>query len=162
MKETKFRRLRRDELEEVKSQFVKYLAVNGIDAKSWQDMKEKEPSRADGHILQFSQTVYSGVIEKVKYLIHRRPTDLRTYKTNAAKIYMRGVLLDGETSIDFTKMDLSPNDMFARLKTEKVIPKIYSAERDYIPVGRDQDIFTIMESGALIDDGELFETLASL
>ncbi|MFT4685263.1 MAG: hypothetical protein ACJA0J_000779 [Bdellovibrionota bacterium] len=162
MKETKFRRLRRDELEEVKSQFVKYLAVNGIDAKSWQDMKGKEPSRADGHILQFSQTVYSGVIEKVKYLIHRRPNDLRTYKTNADKIYMRGVLLDGETSIDFTKMDLSPNDMFARLKTEKVIPKIYSAERDYIPVGRDQDIFTIMESGALIDDGELFETLASL
>jgi hypothetical protein len=75
---------------------------------------------------------------------------------------MRGVLLDGETSIDFTKMDLSPNDMFARLKTEKVTPKIYFAERDYIPVGRDQDIFTIMESGALIDDGELFETLASL
>ena len=162
MRETKFRRLRRDELEEVKGQFIKYLAVNGIDAKSWQEMKEKEPGTADGHILQFSQIVYSGVIEKVNYLVHRRPNDLRTYKTDANKIYMRGILLDGETSIDFTKTDLSPDDMFARLKEEKVTPKIYSAERDYIPIGRDQDIFTIMEGGALIDDGELFETLAGL
>lgn len=162
MKETKFRRLRRDELEEVKGQFVKFLSLNGIDAKSWQDMKEKDPSGADGFILQFSQIVYSGVIEKVKYLVHRRPNDLRTYKTDADKIYMRGVLLDGETSIDFTKSDLPPAEMFARLKTEKVTPKIYAAERDYIPIGRDQDIFVIMEGGALIDDGELFETLASL
>ena len=44
MKETKFRRLRRDELEEVTGQFVKYLSVNGIDAGSWQKMKIKEPS----------------------------------------------------------------------------------------------------------------------
>ncbi len=83
MKETKFRRLRRDELEEVKSQFVKYLAVNGIDAKSCQDMTDKEPSSADGHILQFSHTTYPGVIEKVEYLLPRRPTDYWTNKTNA-------------------------------------------------------------------------------
>ena len=162
MKETKFRRLRRDELEEVKGQFVKFLAVNGIAAESWQEMKEKEPGRADGFILQFSQIVYSGVIEKVKYLVHRRPNDLRAYKTDTDKIYMRGVLLDGETSIDFTKTDLPPAEMFKRLKAEKVTPKIYSAERAYMPIGRDQDIFIIMESGALIDEGALFETLAAL
>lgn len=162
MKETKFRRLRRDELEEVKDQFVKFLAVNGIAADSWQEMKEKAPSQADGFILQFSQIVYAGVIEKVEYLVHRRPNDLRTYKTDADKIYMRGILLDGETSIDFTQTDLPPDQMFARLKQEGVALKIYSAERAYIPIGRDQDIFTIMEEGALIDDGKLFETLAGL
>jgi len=162
MKETKFRRLRRDELEEVKDQFVKFLAVNGIDAGSWQRMKENDPGRADGLILQFSQIVYSGVIEKVKYLVHRKPNDLRTYKTDADKIYMRGILLDGETSIDFTKNEFSPAEMFARLKEENVKAKLYAAERAYIPIGRDQDIFVIMEEGALIDDGELFETLAEL
>ncbi|TXF87568.1 hypothetical protein FUA23_18455 [Neolewinella aurantiaca] len=162
MKETKFRRLRRDELEEVEGQFVKFLAVNGIDAQSWQKLKEDEPGRADDFILQFSQIVFAGVIEKVKYLVHRRPNDLRTYKTDEDKIYMRGILLDGETSIDFTKTDLPPKEIFQRLKDEKVTPKIYSAERKYIPIGRDQDIFVIMEEGALIDDGELFETLAAL
>lgn len=162
MKETKFRRLRRDELEEVTGQFVKYLSVNGIDAGSWQKMKVKEPSRADGFILQFSQIVFSGVIEKVEYLVHRRPHDLRTYKTGPDKIEMRGILLDGVTSIDFTKTDLPPQEMFDQMKADKVSPKIYKAERAYLPIGRDQDIFLIMEEGALIDSGELFETLAGL
>ena len=162
MKETKFRRLRRDELEEVRDQFVKFLGVNGIDAGSWQKMKEDDPGRADGLILQFSQIVYAGVIEKVAYLIHRKPNDLRTYKTGPDKIEMRGIFLDGETTLDFTKTDLPPTEMFARIKAEGVTPKIYSAERAYLPIGRDQDIFLRMEEGALIDDGALFETLAGL
>jgi len=162
MKESKFRRLRRNELEEVRDQFVKFLGVNGIDAQSWQKMKEDEPGRADGLILQFSQIVYAGVIEKVQYLVHRKPNDLRTYKTGPDKIEMRGIFLDGATTLDFTKNDLPPQEMFARIKAEGVTPKIYSAERAYHPSGRDQDIFLIMEEGALIDDGELFETLANL
>lgn len=163
MKETKFRRLRRDELEEVREQFVKFLSVNGIDAGSWQKMKVDEPSRADGFILQFSQIVFAGVIEKIEYLVHRKPRDLRTYKTGQDKIEMRGILLDGETSIDFTKSeDLSPQEMFQQLKADGISPKLYSAERAYMPIGRDQDLFLIMEEGALIDSGELFETLAGL
>ena len=163
MKKTKFRRLNRTELEEVRDQFVKFLGVNGIDAGSWQKMKEEEPGRADGLILQFSQIVYAGVIEKVSYLIHRKPNDLRTYKTGPDKIEMRGIFLEGTSSIDFTKdQSLTPAEMFARIKEEGVRPKIYSAERAYITDGRDQDIFNIMEEGALIDQGELFETLASL
>ncbi|MEM6770634.1 MAG: DUF6495 family protein [Bacteroidota bacterium] len=163
MKETKFRRLRRDELEEVRDQFVKFLSVNGIDAGSWQKMKVDDPARADAFILQFSQIVFSGVIEKIEYLVHRKPHDLRTYKTGTDKIEMRGILLDGETKIDFTKSeDLSPQEMFNQLKADGVSPKLYSAERAYMPIGRDQDLFLIMEEGALIDSGELFETLAGL
>lgn len=162
MKETKFRRLRKSELEEVTNQFVKFLSVNGIDAGSWQKMKEEQPGQADKFILQFSQIVFSGVIEKIEYLVHRRPNDLRTYKTGPDKIEMRGILLDGQTSIDFTVTDLPPQEMFARMKAEGVSPKLYSAERKYLATGRDQDIFLIMEEGALIDNGELFETLAGL
>ena len=163
MDKSNFRRLRRDELEEVKPQFVKFLAVQGYDASAWQALKENEPGVADGLILQFSQTVFQGVIDRIEYLVHRRPNDLRTYRTGPEKIEMRGLLLDGETSVDFTQSeDLSPQEIFDRLKTEKVTPKLYSAERAYARGGRAQDIFLIMEEGALIDQGELFNTLAGL
>lgn len=163
MEKTKFRRLRREELEEVRDQFVKFLGVNGIDAGSWQKIKEDDPGRADGLILQFSQIVYAGVIAKVNYLIHRKPNDLRTYKTGPDKIEMRGIFLEGSASIDFTKdYAMAPTEMFAKIKAEGARPKIYSAERAYISEGREQDIFNIMEEGALIDQGELFETLAGL
>ena len=162
MKETKFRRLTLDELNDVRDQFVKWLALNGLDAGTWQRIKAEDPERADGLILQFSQIVISGVIQQIEYLVHKRPNDLRTYKTDGEKIYMRGVLLDGETSVDFTKGDLTPQEMFDRLKTENVFPKLYTAERAYLPIGRDQDIFLLMEQGALIDGGELFRTLEQL
>ena len=163
MKETTFRRLNREELESVREQFVKFLALNGISADHWTTIKQDEPARADALILQFSQVVFAGTIERVRYLIHRRPFDLRTYKTDAEKIYMRGILLTGETSVDFTKDDLPPGELFARLKTDPGTAKVYAAERAYLPVGRDQDIFKLLEEGALIDEsGELFEALAAL
>lgn len=162
MQAIKFRRLRRDELEEVRDQFVKFLSVNGIAAPDWQRMKEDDPERADGYILQFSQIVFAGVIERIEYLVDRKANDLRTYKAGPGKIEMRGLLLDGETTVDFTKTDLPPDELFARLKSENVKTKLYSAERKYRPSGRDQDLFVLLEQGALIDDGYLFETLAGL
>ncbi|OAV46027.1 DUF6495 family protein [Lewinella sp. 4G2] len=162
MSETKFRRLKLDELNDVRDQFVKFLAVNGIDANSWQTIKVEDPQRADGLILQFSQIVFSGVIERVKYLVHRKPNDLRTYKTDEDKIYMRGILLDGVTTVDFTRDEYSPKEMFERLQADQVKAKLYSAERAYLPIGRDQDIFHLLEQGALIDEGELFRTLEEI
>ena len=162
MKETKFRRLNLEELGEVRDQFVKWLALNGYSADHWQETKVNDPARADALILQFSQIVFAGTIEKINYLIHRKPNDLRTYKTDGDKIYMRGILLDGESSVDFTNDELSPQELFDRLKSENVKVKLYSAERAYMPIGRDQDIFILLEQGALIDNGELFITLDGL
>lgn len=162
MKETKFRRLRRDELEEVTPQFVKFLGVNGIDAGSWVRIKADDPPRADALVLQFSQIVFSGVIERVEYLVQRKPRDLRAYRTGPDKIEMRGLLLSGETSVDLTDTTLAPREIFERLRADGARPKLYSAERAYLPIGRDQDIFLRMEEGALIDDGQLFELLDGL
>ena len=162
MKETKFRRLRRDELEEVRGQFVKFLSVNGIDAQTWGRIKEEAPARADGYILQFSQIVFAGVIEKVTHLVQRKPHDLRTYRTGPDKIEMRGLLISGTTSVDLTDTQLAPREIFEQLRADGATPKVYSAERAYLPIGRDQDIFLRMEEGALIDGGELFDLLDGL
>ncbi len=159
MKTTKFRRLTLAELTDVRDQFVKWLALNGISADHWQKIKAEEPQRMDALILQFSQVVFAGVIDQIEYLVHRKPHDLRTYKTDQEKIFMQGVLLDGETTVDLTDNSLTPQQMFERLKSEGVPAKLYSAERAYLPIGRDQDIFRILEEGALIDGGELFRTL---
>ncbi|WP_420459901.1 DUF6495 family protein [Neolewinella sp.] len=162
MKETKFRRLRRDELEEVTPQFVKFLSVNGIDAQSWVRIKEDDPRRADGLILQFSQIVFAGVIERVEYLVQRKPHDLRSYRCGPDKIEMRGLLLSGDTSVDLTDSSLAPRQIFVQLRADGATPKLYTAERAYLPIGRDQDIFLRMEEGALIDNGELFRILDGL
>ena len=162
MKESQFRRLTRAELEEVRDQFVRFLGVNGIDAGSWEKMKIDQPARADAYLLQFSQIVYAGVIAKVRYLIRRSRNDIRTFRIGPDKIEMRGLLVVGDTELDLTDTDTSPQDMLISLRRDGAKLRLYSAERPYREVGREQDIFLLMEGGALIDPGSFFETLAEL
>lgn len=155
----KFRRLRLDELQEVEPQFVRFLATNGLDASAWQKMKEQQPGRADELIQQFSQIVFAGVIGRVEYLLDRRPKDLRAYRCTADKIILRGLLIEGETSLDLSQQDLSAQDMIQQLRQDGAQIKIFRAERPYRHQDREQDIFLLMEAGALIADETMFQLL---
>lgn len=161
MHPTKFRRLRRDELEEVRPQFVKFLAVNGIDGPSWESIKINDPARTDQLLLQFSQMVFSGVIEKVEYLMQRSKRDLRTYHCLPEKIVMNGLMIEGTTDLDLSNTEVSPDQMMQQLKMSGATVKLYSGERAYRGE-RDQDIFLLMEQGALISDGNMFNILNGL
>lgn len=161
MQTTKFRRLRRDELEEVRPQFIKFLAVNGIDGPSWEQIKVNDPAKTDQLLLQFSQIVFSGVIEKVEFLIQRSKQDLRTYHCLADKIIMNGLMIEGETDLDLSDATASPQAMIEQLQKSGASVKLYSGERAYRGE-KDQDIFLLMEQGALISEGQMFSTLEKL
>lgn len=157
----KFRRLRRDELEEVRDQFVKFLAVHGIDASTWQQMKVDEPGRADRVILQFSQTVFAGVIERVEYLLHRQKRQLRAYHCGPDKITVLGLVVEGTTDLDLRDTETDPATMWQQLQASGAGVKLFRGERTY-KGERDQDIFTVMEEGARISDGHLYGVLDQL
>lgn len=159
---TKFRRLSLAELKDVEAQFIKFLAVNGIDGPEWQRTKEDAPARADELLLQFSQTIFAGVIGKLDYLIQRMPGDIRTYHCLPHKIVMNGLLIDGETSLDLRQTELPAEEMLAKVKADGAKVKLYSGERAYRDNNRDQDIFLLMEQGALITDGSMFKLLEGL
>ncbi|PHI21653.1 hypothetical protein CEQ90_02250 [Lewinellaceae bacterium SD302] len=158
----KYRRLRRDELEEVRPQFVKFLAVNGIDGASWTRIKADDPKRTDALLLQFSQIVFQGVIDKVEYLLQRSKRDLRTYHCQADKIVMNGMMIEGTTDLDLSNENISPEEMLRQMRASGASVKLYAGERKYRDGDRDQDIFLLMEQGALISDDHMFRTLEKL
>lgn len=160
--DTKFRRLRRDELEEVRPQFVKFLAVNGIDGPSWSEIKINDPAQTDQLILQFSQIVFKGVIDKVEYLMQRSKRDLRTYHCGPEEIKMNGLMIEGTTDLDLSDAKEHPTEMMKKLRRSGASVKLYAGERKYRNSDRDQDIFQLMEQGALISDGSMFKTLDEL
>ena len=159
---SKFRRLSLSELKEVEPQFIKFLAVHGIDGAEWQRIKEDVPGRADELLLQFSKTVFAGVIGKLDYLIQRTANDIRTYHCHSHKIVMNGLLIDGKTDLDLRKTDLSSQEMIAMVQASDAKVKLYSGERAYRNNDREQDIFLLMEQGALIADGSMFKLLEDL
>ncbi len=158
----KFRRLRLDELQEVAPQFVRFLAVHGLDAVAWQKMKSQQPDQSDQLIVQFSQLVFEGVIGRVTHLLHRRPRDIRAYHCLADKILLRGLLIEGETQLDLSRAELAAEEIMQQIRQDGAKVKVFSAERAYRAQDRAQDIFLLMEEGARIADDTIFQLLDGL
>lgn len=157
----KYRRLRKDELEELESEFIRFLASNTITADDWVKIKEETPERAEGLLDVFSDIVYEKILEKVEYLEHKRPRDIRVYKVFDDKIQMMGLFVEGETTLDFTQNE-APEQMLVRLGKDGGNVKMFSGEKKFKKT-KEMEIFQILEEGALISkDSTLFKTLSSL
>lgn len=157
----KYRRLAADELQELETEFVRFLAAHALTGPDWERMKAERPDEAEKLIGQFSDVVFEKVIANVKYLEHRQAHDLRTYHCQDEKIVMYGLLVEGKTSLDL-RQNLPPEQMMSMLQVSGARLKLYSGERAY-QTSREQDIFALMEQGALISkDGEMFRLLANL
>ncbi|MEM6398542.1 MAG: DUF6495 family protein [Bacteroidota bacterium] len=169
----KYRRLTLEELKEVEPQFIRFLAANGVPGEEWKRILGEELERADQLILEFSQVVFGSTLERIEYLQERKPNDLRTYACGPDLIRMNGLRIEGQTSLDLTDQNMPPSEMLQRLKTDGARVKLYSGERPYRPhpnqteppenqPDRSFDLYRLMEAGARISNGELFNTLEEL
>lgn len=157
----RYRRLRREELEELEPQFVRFLAAQGIPGGDWAKMKVTDEVRADLLIDQFSNMVFDDVIRRTKYAEQRTEKQLLTFRCGDEKLELRGLVIDGETSLDLRRED-PPAEMVAKLKMSDAKLKIISAERVYRP-NREVEVFSLLEKQAKISQGpELFELLDSM
>lgn len=157
----RYRRLRREELEELEPQFVRFLAAQGIPGEDWAKMKVTDEERADLLIDQFSNMVFDDVIRRTKYAEQRTEKQLLTFRCGDEKLELRGLVIDGETSLDLRRED-PPAEMVAKLKMSDAKLKIISAERVYRP-NREVEVFSLLEKQAKISQGpELFELLDSM
>jgi hypothetical protein len=161
IKSMKYRKLTLDELAELESEFIRFLASNTITGPDWQKLKTEDPEKANGLIEIFSDIVFDKIIKGVEYLEVRMPQDYRTFHCPDDKIKMLGIQANGSTDFDFTKNE-SPGQMMDQIQKSGAQLKLYSAEKAYQP-NREQEVFRMMESGALISkDGAMYKALESL
>ncbi len=157
----KYRRLYSDELAELETEFVRFLAANGLAGADWERLKAEQPERTEALIADFSDLVFDKVLQKVEYLEWKQPHDLRTYHCLSDRLVMNGLLIEGQTSFDFTQ-NLGPEQMIGMLQVSGARLKLYSGERAYRE-DRERELFELMEAGALISkDGGLFRVLEEL
>ncbi len=60
-----YRRLKNDELAELETAFIRYLALNGIPADDWVKIKKEEPGRMEELIDTFSDVVIHETLTKL-------------------------------------------------------------------------------------------------
>jgi cag pathogenicity island protein 24 len=155
-----YRRLTNDELTELETAFIRFLALNGIPAEEWVKIKTADFQKTEALIGSFSDVVFHDTLTKLEYLQFNSQKEIRIFHCQPEKIILRGLLLIGETNIDFREAD-EPQVMMARIQQSNAKLSMYVTEKNY-GKEREQELFEMMESGCLISDGLLFNLLSDL
>ena len=157
----KYRRLRFDELQGLEKDFINFLAANSVTSDDWEKLKNESPDKAEQMIEIFSDMIFEQTLKKVDYLEQKSAREIRTYHCGSEKINMIGILVEGETTLDF-RQNLDPQQMMAQLSLSGASLKLFKGEKIY-KKDRNQELFDLMEIGALISrDGHLYKTLSQL
>lgn len=157
----KYRKLTTEELKDLEPEFIRFLASNTVTADDWVKIKEESPEKAENLIEMFSDIVIGQTLEKVKYLDLKRPKDIRSFHCEKDKIYLKGLIIEGNTNLVFN-VDEIPEKMLAQFKHSDAELQLINAERAYRE-DRELELFRLIEQGALISkDGHLFKMLSKL
>lgn len=147
----KYRRLTKQQLEELKPEFVNFLATQSITGEEWAALKEDKPKVAEDEIDVFSDLVWEGVLNKVSYLENVSEQNMHLFhcaekemKLLSVKIMNPDIDLTTKTGFDWFKKNWQ-GDFVEYLTASKA----YSDDAN-------QDKFNLIEQGAVITKGELF------
>ena len=148
----KYTRLSKEQFEELQQEFINFLATQSISAKEWEEIKQQKPGTAEEELDVFSDLIWEGVLEQVTYLEHFSPNQMYLFHISQEEIDLIAVTVENQ-AIDITTREgyqwLQKNimedsvNLFTSTKT-------ISAERN-------KDIFALIQQGAVITKGELFE-----
>lgn len=157
----KYRRLEKEELAELETEFIRFLAANSITADDWTQLKSAEVEKANALIDLFSDIVFDKILEKVEFLEQREKHTIRIFKFDEEKITMNGMTIQGSNGIDLTQ-DQDPQTLMQLFQLSPGKMNIFTAEKKY---KKDKllEIFDLMQHGCMIlKDPTLFDTIEKL
>lgn len=148
----KYARLTKEQLEELHEEFINFLASQSITAEEWTQIKKDKPELAEDELDVFSDLVWEGVLNQANYLEHLSKQQLFLFHIEEAKMRLIGIKVNNEA------INIATKEGYAWLQdnllTEDV--EIYNSVKA-ISEDRNKDIFALIQQGANITKGELFQ-----
>ena len=150
----KYQRLAKEQLEELHTEFINFLATQTITDAEWKDIKKNKPEVAEQEIDVFSDLVWEGVLNKVNYVEHFSEQQIHLFTFEAENMRVIAVKLKND-AINLTTKEgfkwFSENLMDERIE-------FLQAKKEYADE-KNLDIFKLIQQGAAITKGELFNFL---
>jgi cag pathogenicity island protein 24 len=147
----KYRRLTKEQLEEMHQEFINFLATQSITAKEWNEIKTNQPEIAEQEIDVFSDLVWEGVLTKAKFLEHISPRTMNLFSLGKNEMELISIMV-GDELIDITTKE-GYQWLQKNLLDDEV--KIFTAKKAYSE-DPNADKFKLIETGAIITKGQLF------
>lgn len=147
----KYARLNQEELKLFEEDFVKFLVVNGIDAKSWEKMQSDEPQKAERMIDLFSDMVYEIVLQKTEYLVNALDHTAFLFKFESDKATL--IVIRDQTG---QPIQLENVENFIQLLAKEPARFIADSQQKAYKKNREIEMMELIRKGCLIDEGKLF------
>lgn len=148
----KYTRLSKEQFEELHQEFINFLATQSITANEWQDIKEHKPEIAEQELDVFSDLVWEGVLSQAKYLENISEQHIYLFKLHEVDIQLIGIKVLNDD------IDLTTGEGYSWLRENLLddAVELFTARKSYTE-DRHMDIFSLIQQGAQITKGELFE-----
>ncbi|MFZ4106966.1 DUF6495 family protein [Flavobacterium sp.] len=147
----KYKRLTKEQFEELHQEFATFLATQSIDKKEWDAIKTNTPEVAEQQLDVFSDLIWENVLTNAQYLEHFSKNHIFLFHCQE-KVIESMVIKALVTDVDFMVKEgmvwLSDN-----LFTETV--EMHLGKKEY-QEERNAAIFNLITEGAILSDGQLY------
>ncbi|MCF6128714.1 DUF6495 family protein [Flavobacterium sp. AS60] len=147
----KYKRLTKEQFEELHKEFTNFLATQSIDKAEWDKIKTEKPEVAEQELDVFSDLIWEGVLSNAHYLEHFSKNHIFLFHCQE-KLIQSIVLKALEPQVDFMQTEglqwLSDN-----IFTDTV--EIHLGKKEY-QGERNTAIFDLIKEGAILSDGQLY------
>lgn len=148
----KYRRLTREQLEELHKEFINFLATQSITAEEWDEIKREKPEVAEQELDVFSDLIWEGVLSRVSYLEHLDEEHMHLFfcaekQMKLISVRVRNPEVDLRTREGFEWFRKNWQSDFVEYLTAS---KAYSEDPSL-------DKFHLIEQGAEITRGALYQ-----
>lgn len=151
----KYHRLSQEQLEELHSEFAKYLAALSIDRREWERIKAEQPETVAIHLDQFSDLVWEDVLSKELYLEHLSPNHFFVFACLEDKMHLIAVKLS-----DIEK-DITTSEgwqwLLHHIHDKSVT--LYRSTKTY-DHDRKEELYGMILKGAQISQGDRYKSIA--
>lgn len=153
----KYTRLSKEQLEELHTEFINFLATQSIDAKEWDTLKKEKPEVAEAEIDVFSDMIWEGVLNNVEFLEHFSKDQIHLFYLTAEKMHLIAI------KVKNPEIDLLTKEGYTWLQKNLMDDAVsfFNAKKEYNE-DKNLDKFKLIKEGAQITKGELYLYFAKL
>ena len=153
----KYKRLTKEQLEELHQEFINFLATQSITADEWSSIKKNKPEVAEEELDIFSDLVWEGVLSNAAFIEHFSKDQIHLFHLDETEMHLIAIKLN-KAGIDLTTKE-GYDWLRNNLMDDAVV--FYNANKAY---GDDANLdkFKLILQGATITKGALYQYFETL
>ena len=152
----KYRKLSKEELDELKTEFIQFLVANGLDADEWKRLTNEDLDAANEMVDLFSDVVFDKVLKGISFLKHISQRHIKYFYCTDKKLVLLSIKAHENSPLDFTNPVVLSKLADGQESFEKGEITYSSSEKEY-QKERNTEVFDLMNQGSFPFTKEEFE-----